>query len=354
MTKHNTQHIAGFTLIELLIVLAISAVVLTGVLQVFNTSNKSYSVQEEVAAVQQNLRIAKLFLARDVRMAGAGLRGLSHASVTVPTERVYGIEFENNNGATGTDKLTIRYIDYGRSTCDGLVPQLTLSGALTNAMATIAVNEDLTGTSWVNGFTCVYTDPAIGSVNYSNGANDEFKVLITSPDATLSSILYITSDPLAGDINLKNAAYHPDGCTGDCNKVSSTMPIGSTVDFFFEEKLREVVYLVEDNVLKRSDNFFGDTQSLQSLAENIEDLQFRLGLDTDADGVEDQWRFNADLPDAEKSQVRSVRISILGRTSNRHQRGSQVYTLEDHTVGGQDGYPRRLLRTTVQVRNLAL
>ncbi len=70
MTKHKTQYTAGFTLVELLIVLAISAIVLTGVLQVFNTSNKSYSVEEEVAVLQQILRIAKLFLARYVRMSG--------------------------------------------------------------------------------------------------------------------------------------------------------------------------------------------------------------------------------------------------------------------------------------------
>ncbi len=346
MTKHKTQYIAGFTLVELLIVLAISAIVLTGVLQVFNTSNKSYSVQEEVAAMQQNLRIAKLFLARDVRMAGAGMKGLSHASVNVPTDRLYGITFENNNGATGTDKLTIRYIDYGESSCDGLVPQLTLSAAMTNAMATITVNEDLTPTSWVNGFIC-------DTFNYGNGANNVFKVLITSPNANLSSIIYITSDP-GGGFSLTNAPYHPDGCTGDCNKVLSTMPTGSTVDFFFEEKLREIVYLVEDNVLKRSDKYFGQAQSLQPLAENIEDLQFAFGLDTVADGVVDRWVWNADLTDAEKVQVRSVRINLLGRTANRHQRGSQVYTLEDHTVGGQDGYSRRFLRTTVNVRNLAL
>ncbi len=347
MTKNKTQHIQGFTLVELLIVLAISAVVLAGVLQVFNTSNKSYSVQEEVAAVQQNLRIAKLFLARDVRMAGAGLKGMVHTLSDGTKATVYGLLFENANGATGTDKLTIRYVDYSETSCDGLLPQLTLSGTMPANSSVAGVTENLNASPydvWKDSFIC-------GSTEYGKKPPFvDFKAIITSPDGTQSDVVYITQAP---STNLQNNPY-PTGCGATCNKTLNSFPAGSTINFFNETKLREVVYLVEDNVLKRSEGPFDGGQTLNPLAENIEDLQFRFGLDTDADGVEETWVWNADLTDTQKPQVRSVRISILGRTSNRHQRGSQVYTLEDHAAGGQDGYPRRLLQTTVKVRNLAL
>ena len=64
---------AGFTLIELLVALAIGSIVLTVMFTMFRSSNRSYITQDYVAEMQQNLRVAMLYVSRDVRMAGLGI-----------------------------------------------------------------------------------------------------------------------------------------------------------------------------------------------------------------------------------------------------------------------------------------
>ncbi len=60
----------GVTLIELLVALAISGVVMTGVISTFMSQHDSYKVQIHIAALQQNLRTGMKMLSDDIRMAG--------------------------------------------------------------------------------------------------------------------------------------------------------------------------------------------------------------------------------------------------------------------------------------------
>ena len=60
----------AFTLIELLLALAISGVVMAGVYSAYYSQQKSYITQEQVAAMQQNLRAAMYIMQREIRMAG--------------------------------------------------------------------------------------------------------------------------------------------------------------------------------------------------------------------------------------------------------------------------------------------
>ena len=61
---------SGLTLIEILISLLIGAFILTGVLQIFATSRKTYAMQEALTRLQENGRFAMDFVSRDLRMAG--------------------------------------------------------------------------------------------------------------------------------------------------------------------------------------------------------------------------------------------------------------------------------------------
>jgi len=60
----------GFTLIEVLIALGIAGVVLAAAYATFMSQNNSYKRQEQITEMQQNLRAALTFMARDIRMAG--------------------------------------------------------------------------------------------------------------------------------------------------------------------------------------------------------------------------------------------------------------------------------------------
>ena len=108
---------SGFTIVEMLVAMAIFGIILGGVLKVFDTSNYAYMVQEEVAAMQQNVRVSKMFVERDVRMSGCGIGDFYLSGTTV-----YPVEFQNAVGASGSDKLFINYMNYDASTCPDAPP----------------------------------------------------------------------------------------------------------------------------------------------------------------------------------------------------------------------------------------
>ena len=66
----NGEKSRGFTLIELMIVTAISGVVLASVFQMFVGQRKTYSLQNDIAEMQQNARASEHMLVREIRMAG--------------------------------------------------------------------------------------------------------------------------------------------------------------------------------------------------------------------------------------------------------------------------------------------
>lgn len=66
----NIEQSPGFTLIELLVAMAIFGIVMAAIYTVYDSQQKAYFIQLQVAAMQQNLRAATLFLERDIRMAG--------------------------------------------------------------------------------------------------------------------------------------------------------------------------------------------------------------------------------------------------------------------------------------------
>jgi len=61
---------SGFTLTELMVSLVISGVLMTAVYAVFNSQQKSYAVQDQLAAAHQNLRAAMNLMVKEIRMAG--------------------------------------------------------------------------------------------------------------------------------------------------------------------------------------------------------------------------------------------------------------------------------------------
>ena len=62
----------GVTLIELLIALALSSILIAALYRVFISQHKTYGIQDQVADMQQNVRIAVGQMTREIRMAGYG------------------------------------------------------------------------------------------------------------------------------------------------------------------------------------------------------------------------------------------------------------------------------------------
>lgn len=67
-TRHNKER--GFTLTELMIVTALLGLVLSGMYNMFVHQQKSYTVQDDVAVMQQNVRVGLSYMVKDIRMTG--------------------------------------------------------------------------------------------------------------------------------------------------------------------------------------------------------------------------------------------------------------------------------------------
>lgn len=77
----------GLTLIELLVALVICAVVIGAIYRLFVAQTRAYTVQDQVAEVQQSVRSAMELLLRDLRMTGYDDDCLTSEAIpiTVPT-----------------------------------------------------------------------------------------------------------------------------------------------------------------------------------------------------------------------------------------------------------------------------
>jgi type IV pilus assembly protein PilW len=84
MKSHIPRHgnDQGFTLTELLVAVVLSAVIMASIGYVYHTQQKSYLVQENLAAAQQNIRAAMYFMEREIRMAGCDPTLGSGAGIT--------------------------------------------------------------------------------------------------------------------------------------------------------------------------------------------------------------------------------------------------------------------------------
>jgi type II secretory pathway pseudopilin PulG len=63
----------GFTIIELTVALVLSFILVGAIYQTFTSQQKAYTIQDQVAEAQQNVRMAMSILVRDMRMAGYGM-----------------------------------------------------------------------------------------------------------------------------------------------------------------------------------------------------------------------------------------------------------------------------------------
>ncbi len=70
------RRMSGFTLVEVLVVVAIVAIVMGAIYGVFQSSNRTYVVQDRVVAMQQDARYGLDCLADQARMAAYNPRGI--------------------------------------------------------------------------------------------------------------------------------------------------------------------------------------------------------------------------------------------------------------------------------------
>ncbi len=85
-TKYGRYGERGFTLVELMIALLISLIIMAGVSSVFISHSRQYSQQDDIAAMQQNLRGILLVMPAEFRLAGCDPRKANVGEILTATE----------------------------------------------------------------------------------------------------------------------------------------------------------------------------------------------------------------------------------------------------------------------------
>jgi prepilin-type N-terminal cleavage/methylation domain-containing protein len=162
---------AGFTLVELLISLAVTAVLILGVLATFDFSARMNRVQMNVADMQQSMRIAQTEMVKLGRMAGRG--GLLGTFAVQLTNNVGSSKYLVDGQASteileGTDVVTLRgvfesplyQVDYlDPSMLDGPKPDGTGEVTILDHAAGVPQNLDLLEELAKAGETILLTTP---------------------------------------------------------------------------------------------------------------------------------------------------------------------------------------------------
>ena len=109
----------GFTLVELVIGLAISLILMGVAVSIFNVQRKSYSLQEQVTEMQQNVRATMDMMVREIRMAGYDPTASGFIGIGTNTTTLLQILADLDGNGTSTDTnedITYRYYNASDAT----------------------------------------------------------------------------------------------------------------------------------------------------------------------------------------------------------------------------------------------
>lgn len=281
----------GITLIELLVALSVSGVLVAGIYKTFVSQQHTYSVQDQLVDMQQNVRLAINVMTRELRMAGFGGGGVSGwtASEFFNHGTIYGSYSGVVNPGPGGTSVTV---------VEGFEPLVRTT------LAANALTDDNSIT--LNDVSSFDAPPGARRYISINGTEAH---QILSIDTVNKKITFHGWDTVIAD--------HPISIDG--------VPIGVPI-YLIGAVTYSVGMFDGKSCLLRDDHLGGGPQPV---ADNIESLQFEF---FDVNG-------NVTLVPAD---IRMIRVRTVVKSDQVDQ---------DLRKGG-DGYRRRALNTNIQLRNL--
>jgi type IV pilus assembly protein PilW len=131
MIPHTNKN-SGFTLVELLVAMALSSIVLTGIVMALHTQFRHHVTQAMVVDMQQNIRGAMYIMQREIRMAGYDPTGNSGATILIADDAELQFQIDQNGDGDfvdGSDNDPMEQIRYAMTGSGDLGRQLW-NGAL--------------------------------------------------------------------------------------------------------------------------------------------------------------------------------------------------------------------------------
>ena len=308
----------GFTLVELMVSLVIFSFAIAGVLSVAVAMTRAYREQRRVIATENAVRAPLDFIADAIRQASPGATTATIKDANDCTFTSGAISFVDNT--TSADELTVVYAS------GGIVS--TTHSAFTSASTSILLPAAHASQFTVGDYALV-TNTAEGTLIKVTGVNaSSLDVAVTCSSA------FPTGGFAAGSILVR--AQRARFAVGAVDGIPTLLmyPNGAT--------------------------------AYEPLAEGIEDLQVSIGIDVNGDGAitdgglgstTDEWIGNAPLDALPTGTIRAVQIVLVSRDTSPLTGAPSYYqpavALNHDGSTTADNFRRRMLNTTIEIRNLA-
>jgi type IV pilus assembly protein PilW len=324
----------GFTLVELMISLVLFLIAIAGTLNIAVSMSQAYRDERGVILTEASVRAPMDFMADAIRSASPAVptaTGVWNAGVTPPTyffgtvtetlsSNCYKDAIHVVDNTTGPDELYVTYAS---------------GGVLTS----------LHDSGFVSGGTSITVTDAsqINPGDYLLISDLATQGILVQVATTAGSVNVAT-----GDITLATPACTP----------SPTLTFNATNLVLRARRAHFYVGAVDAVPTLMMDPDADGPAPAEPLAENIEDMQIALGVDTDGDKSvsASEWAFSSGIADLAGS-LRAVRITLVARAPNQLNPLTATYqrpNTEDRTdIAPLDTYRRRVLTSTIEVRNLS-
>ncbi|MCK5829673.1 MAG: PilW family protein [Methylococcales bacterium] len=330
------------TLIEIMIALALGVALLGGVLKIFQNSNQTYRMQDNMSRLQENGRFAMDFLSRDIRMTdfwGCLKLGLVNVTNNLNSSGAsYNADIHNfslDQGITGTNgtvHASIAALDAPDSInlkaayANGLTVETPFGPSVSSAIH-IPADSDLEQSDVVVVSDCTTADVfQISNANPDDGELDHYTGNSTTPGNYQAATL---------------------GCPGANTHCFSKVYQGDASVY----KVAATIYSIQNGAsgqpaLFRKIN--GD--AAVELVEGIENMQILYGADTNDDFTPDYY-VPAGTAGLNMANVVSVRVSVLVSTYDNLAASPVPYTFNGATTTPADRKLRRVFSSTFAIRN---
>jgi prepilin-type N-terminal cleavage/methylation domain-containing protein len=302
----------GFTLVELMISLVMFSFAIAGILSVAVSMAQGAREQRQAVGTQDAARAAMDFLADAIRSASPAVATGAIEDFASCKKTAFAVV----NSTTGPDQLDLVFASGGVVTATSAAFAAYTAGSITVVDASqIAVGDGL-----------IVTDGTTGH-------------LIVVSAITGSTLTYTP------------AACVPTTFPG------TGYPANSLVIRGLRARFSVGTFDGMPNILLMDPDADGPATAVP-LAENIGDFQVALGMDVDGNGSigATEWQYSPAFVGPPIATIRAIRISVIAQTASQLMGRTAAFlrpAAEDHPAATTaDNYPRRLLTSTVEVRNL--
>ena len=338
---------AGVGLVEIMVALAVSSLLIGGLIQIFSSNKQGYILQDEMSRLQENGRFSFHFLMRDLRMAGYfGCRNnvpIQNNLDTSSSDYNLGYDF------SGSPLIAYNASDSGSTWTPALPDAIKALDPLPGNDIVLIRSADASSVKLTSPYQT--GDASKSSIHLEKGHGLSKGDIAVVSDCSRATVVQITGEGGGG-----TSAAVTNNTGNSVSPGNATSALGSNYgDGAIISKIRSTVFYIANNpdgvpALYRRN--LGSSDVAEELVAGVDQLSLRYGIDSNGDRELDEYLAS---PGAELPGVMAVRVSMLLRGERTNiVDGAQNFVLDGEVVSRDDGRLRYVVSSTATLRNRAL